>query len=200
MRLPKNALLYARSRHSHFFFTHPVYTYKTLRAHFLFQLWTFSLFKDIMGQLTSTTMLCSVDLDHQHSWRSPLDLAAGLCHLPCVQQVHGLAPGVLIEPRHEGALASQQPRPSIKEHPRDLVFKACSLFRGQIEALMEAEGDYINCETQDGWPTQLLFFIWNKNIKIKYFFAVLLFWDRAPIWSWSSVAINVENIWTTSYI
>ena len=144
--------------------THPVYTYssctytyssctytfKTLRAHFLFQLWTFSLFKDIMGQLTSSTMSCSVALDHQHSWRSPLDLAAGLCHLPCVQQVHGLAPGVLIEPRHEGAMASQQPRPSIKEHSRDLVFKACSLFRGQIEALIETEGDYINCETQDG--------------------------------------------------
>ena len=129
------------------FLTHPVNTYKTLRAHFLFQLWTFSLFKDIMGQWTSTTMSCSVALDHQHSWRSPLDLAAGLCHLPCVQQVHGLAPGVLIEPRHEGALASQQPRPSIKEHPRDLVFKACSLFRGQIEALIEAEDDYINCET-----------------------------------------------------
>ena len=100
--------------------THPVYTYssctytyssctytfKTLRAHFLFQLWTFSLFKDIMGQLTSSTMSCSVALDHQHSWRSPLDLAAGLCHLPCVQQVHGLAPGVLIEPRHEGSMAS----------------------------------------------------------------------------------------------
>jgi len=37
----------------------------------------------------------------------------------------------------------QQPRPSIKEHSRDLVFKACSLFRGQIEALIEAEEDYI---------------------------------------------------------
>ena len=43
-------------------------------------------------------------------WRLSLSLAGGLCPLPCVQQVYGLAPGVLVQPHHQGATASQQPR------------------------------------------------------------------------------------------
>ena len=33
-----------------------------------------------------------------------------LCPLPRVQQVYGLAPGVLLQPHHQGATASQQPQ------------------------------------------------------------------------------------------
>ena len=43
-------------------------------------------------------------------WRLSLSLAGGLCPLPCVQQVYSLAPGVLVQPHHQGATASQQPR------------------------------------------------------------------------------------------
>ena len=48
----------------------------------------------------------SIALDHPHRWRPPLGLAAGLCPLPCVKCVHGVAPGALLRRRHQGPMAS----------------------------------------------------------------------------------------------